>query len=366
MARIYKRGNVWYLDIRVSGRRIRKKVGTSKKVAQLALQDAVVKAEREEFGFAKKDITLDKFIRQYMEYSEANHQPRTTARYKAVSDHFSEFLKTKPTVGFISQVTPELIDQFKVHRKSVWVNPNGDPVDSEEEATEHTRKGARAHTINFEIGALRTVFNLAIKWGYLRDNPTKGVTKLKVKDSKAPRFLSTKECQKLLDACPDSLRPIYFTFLNTGMRKAELENLEWSDVDFRRRKIRIRRKEEWQPKTGEREIPMNDQVVNLVKRLRDANDKGLKSTYVFPHPDGSKIKIKLREKLITIAQHAGLKDVTRVHTLRHTFASQLVMSGVDLPTVKKLMGHSDIQTTMIYAHLAPDHLSDAVNKLNYR
>jgi site-specific recombinase XerD len=72
---------------------------------------------------------------------------------------------------------------------------------------------------------------------------------------------------------------------------------------------------------------------------------------------GSKIRTKLREKLIQIAKKAGIDNLTKLHTLRHTFASHLVMSGVDLPTVKKLMGHSDIQTTMIYTHLAPDHLT---------
>ena len=66
-----------------------------------------------------------------------------------------------------------------------------------------------------------------------------------------------------------------------------------------------------------------------------------------------------------IANKAEIKDLTRIHTLRHTFASHLVMNGVDLPTVKNLMGHSDIQTTMIYAHLAPDHLADAVDKLKF-
>ena len=169
----------------------------------------------------------------------------------------------------------------------------------------------------------------------------------------------------MLEASPPDLYPVYFTFLNTGMRKAELEYLEWADIDFDHRKIRIRRKEDWQPKTGEREIPINSQLLELLKDLKNMNDQGLNSTYVFPHKDGGRIRVKLREKLIQIASKTGIKNLTKLHTLRHTFASHLVMSGVDLPTVKKLMGHSDIQTTMIYAHLAPDHLADAVDKLAF-
>lgn len=71
------------------------------------------------------------------------------------------------------------------------------------------------------------------------------------------------------------------------------------------------------------------------------------------------------EKLIRIAAKPGLEDLTKLHTLRYTFASHLIMPGVDPATVKKLIGHSDIQTTMIYADLAPDHLAEAVDKLTF-
>jgi len=366
MGKIYKRGKVWYIDVRDHGKRIRRKVGTVKKVAEAALYDALVKIEREEFGFSKSDIGVEKFLGLYLEHSEANHQPRTTARYRAVIDHFKVFLKEEyPNISYVSQVNTEIIDRYKVSRKDAWVNPNGSEVESDEDVKGYTRKGARAHTINFEIGALKTIFNLAIKWGYTRVNPTNDVKKLKVTDSKPARHLSPKESRRFLEACPDDLYPIFFTFLNTGMRKAELENLEWADIDFKRKRIKIRRKPFWQPKTGEREIPINQQLLELLRRLRKANETGLKSNFVFPHHDGDRIRTKLREKLIRIAKEAEIDDFTRLHTLRHTFASELVKRGVDLPTVKKLMGHSDIQTTMIYAHLAPDHLNDAVDKLEF-
>ena len=168
----------------------------------------------------------------------------------------------------------------------------------------------------------------------------------------------------LLCHAPDDLKPIFQTFLLTGMRKGELANLEWKDVDFRRRKIKIRRKPFWQPKTGEREIPIGSQLLPILRRLRAANSKGLKSDFVFPHKDGDRNRSKLREKLIRVANEAGIENLTSLHALRHTFASRLVMKGVDLPTVQKLMGHADIQTTMIYAHLAEDHLAEAVDRLD--
>jgi len=363
MGSIYKRGNIWYMDLYVRGRRVRRRVGRSKKIAELALKDAEIKVAKDEYGFANSDIAVEKLTAKYLEYSEANHSPSTYNRYRAVTDHFTRFLRDHPDIVFISQIDVKLLDEFKTFRKKEWVNPNGDQVETEDDVTLHTRKGARAHTINFEIGVLKTMFNLAIKWGYLRENPAQKVTKLKVKDSKEPRFLTEMECKQLIKASPDGLREIFITFLNTGMRKAELENLEWTDIDLRRGKIRIRRKEFWHPKTGEREIPINQTLQDLFKGLKTKNEKGLNSNFVFPHSDGGKIRTKLREQLIKVAEKAGIDNLTQIHALRHTFASQLVMKGVDLPTVQKLMGHSDIQTTMIYAHLAPDHLAEAVDRL---
>jgi site-specific recombinase XerD len=365
MGTVYKRGRVWYLDVYAGGRRIRKRVGPSKKIAELALKDAEVKIARDEFGFARNDISIEAFMEKFLEYSQANHSPATFKRYRAVIDHFQRYLAQRSEIVFLSQVKAKEIDEYKVFRKGEWVNPNGDPVESDDDVSGYTRKGARAHTINFELGTLRTIFYLAVKWGYMRENPVRGVVRLKVNDSKPPRFLTKEECQRLLENSPPDLRAIFFTFLNTGMRKAELENLEWSDIDFKRRKIKIRRKDFWHPKTGEREIPMNQAVHDLLKSLKQKNDRGLKSNFVFPNKDGGKIKEKLRRQIISIAKKAGIEGLTKLHSLRHTYASHLVMKGVDLPTVQKLMGHSDIQTTMIYSHLAPDHLADAVERLQF-
>jgi integrase len=366
MPRIYKRGKSWYIDVRVKGQRYRKCVGHSKRIAELALKDTEVKIARDQFGFTKHDISIDRLLERFREYSRINHSRGTQIRYGSVVDSFQRFLSQhRRKVNFVSQITPELIEQYKECRKDAGVNYNGREVGPKEDGNENTHTGVRPDTVNFELKVLTSVFNLAIKWGYLKVNPTKGVARFKVTRSRPVRFLTEEECRRFLAACPEDFYPIYFTYLNTGMRKTELLYLEWEDIDFRRRKIKIRQKDDWQPKSSEREIPINGQLLELLKNLKASNDQGLCSRWAFPHADGGRLRTKLREKMIEIAEQAGIENLTKLHTLRHTFASHLVMKGVDLPTVKKLMGHADIQTTMIYAHLAPDHLAEAVDRLEF-
>jgi len=156
MGSIYKRGKNWYLNIRVKGRRIRRKIGSSKKIAELALKDAEIKVARDQFGFSKDDLAIDTFFERFLEYDRVNHQPRTTNRYRAAIDHFQRFVEALPNVMFLSEVSTELVDRYKVYRKDSWVHPNGQAVESDDDVNSHTRKGARTHTINFEVGVPRT------------------------------------------------------------------------------------------------------------------------------------------------------------------------------------------------------------------
>ncbi|MCH7689682.1 MAG: site-specific integrase [candidate division Zixibacteria bacterium] len=331
-------------------------------MAELALKDAEVKIIKDEFGFSKNDLAIESLIQKFLEYNRTNHRASTTKRYKAVTDHLRRFITEKrKDIVMLSQLTPEVIEGYKTFRRDEWVNPNGKNV-----RTDNSRKGARSRTVNIELEGIKTMLNLAIKWDYLRDNPMKHVKPLKVDDKKLLRFLTKEECERFLEACPKELYSIYFTFMSTGMRKAELENLLWADIDFRNRNVLIRRKPDWQPKTGEREIPISDELLTVLKQHKLESSKTGKKDYVFAIIDSGKSHNMLRNELIKIAKAAGLEDMTKVHTLRHTFASHLVMAGVDLPTVQKLMGHSDIETTMIYSHLSPSHLSNAVNQLQLK
>jgi len=350
MPTIYKRGEVYYIDYRINGKRVRKRIGRSKQIAELALKDIEVQIAKGEIGFIQEDHSILDFLKQYLEFCKTNHSPATYRRYSFIIDHFVAFLDKYPRIIKLSHLKPKFFEDYKTWRKTG------------EQESKTFKRGAKTNTINMELSIFRAIFNQAIKWEYLKENPTKDVNMLKVTDAKKPRFLTKDECQKLLQECKEELYPIFYTFLNTGMRLSELLNLTWQDIDFKRKKIKIQAKLFWHPKTGEREIPMSQGMQKLLEKLREENK--VRSKFIFHEKDGSQLKTKLREELIKTTKRCNFPEVTKIHSLRHTFASHLVMKGVDLPTVQKLMGHSDIQTTMIYSHLTPDHLVEAVDKLD--
>lgn len=342
MATLRKKGNTYFIDYRVNGKRKRKSVGRSKKIADLALSDLEVKLAKGQLGFDKKDAEINKLYKEFKTYCKTNVSPSTQKRYGAILDNFTRFIESEYShLEKVSQFRPKIFEDYKSFRKG-------------EEA--HNR------TINAELVVLRMMFRLAVQWHYAEKNPTDGVSKLKLPKKNPPKFLTGEECEKLLANSDEWLYPIFYTFLNTGLRKAELENLEWSDIDFDRKKIKVTIKDDWAPKTNEREIPISNGLYPLLQEHK----KKTNSNYVFPGEDGKKIfKNRLLRRIKTLAKKLKLGDNVGVHTLRHTFASHLVMKGVDLTTVKQLLGHSDIETTMIYSHLTEDHVNNAVDKLEF-
>lgn len=339
MARIYqrpgKKGAHWYLDYAVDGRRMRKEVGTSKKLAQLALADVQVKIERKELGFQTKDKNLTGFIVEYLDYSKTNKSHASWVRNEIVLRTFKGFAK----VERLLTITPQLIESYKKFR---------------------SEGGTKPSTINTELNTIKAALNRAVALGYLPRNPCREVKKLKM-SRKQVRFLSGEEVRKLLEVGNVRMGPIVETLLYTGLRRDELAHLAWADVDLQRRVIAVQAKEGWHPKDYEvRHIPMAPRLHELIKSLPRKDCPWVFST----KNGGPHLGHILSRDFRKLVRACGVKGAS-LHTLRHTFASHLVMRGTDIYTVQKLLGHSSIKTTEIYAHLAPDFLKAAVERLTY-
>lgn len=159
------------------------------------------------------------------------------------------------------------------------------------------------------------------------------------------RFLEKEEIIKLLDNCSGYLKAIVTVAINTGLRKSELLNLKWHDVDFNRDIINL-----YQTKNGEkRKVPMNSTVKSTFIKI----NKQPESQYIFANQRG-KPYTDLRKSFSKTLKRSEIANF-RFHDLRHTSASQLAISGVDLNTIRELMGHKSLKMTLRYSHLSPDH-----------
>jgi integrase len=328
---IFKKGDNYYIDYYFDGRRIREKVGPSHKQAQAALN-----ARKGEIAQGKFDLESLKptpvfkdFAETYLDFAKKNK--RSWESDVNSLKHLNCFFGTRR----LSEISPFLIEKYKLQR----------------------RETVKPATVNRELACLKYMFNLAIKWGQTITNPMIKV-KLFKENNASLRYLSEEEIQKLIACSADHLKPILITAINTGMRAGEILHLRWDQVDFNNGLITVDK-----TKSGEaRKIPMNEDLTRTLQKikLQTASDSG----YVFCKADGKpygsvkKAFGTVRRKLI----EEGIQYF-RFHDLRHTFASHLVMNGVDLVSVKELLGHRTIKMTMRYAHLSQDHKRRAVASL---
>ncbi len=210
-------------------------------------------------------------------------------------------------------------------------------------------------TVNRMLTILKHMFRKAVEWDMVEEEVLKRVRKVNLipEHNTRLRFLSQEECQALIEACSPHLKPIVITALNTGMRRGEILGLKWSQVDLRHGFILLER-----TKNGERrEIPIN----STLRATLEAIPHGHESEYVFTDRNGRPFK-EVKRSFETALKRGGISDF-RFHDLRHTFASHLVMAGVDITTVKELLGHKTLTMTLRYSHLAPSHKVKAVRVL---
>ncbi len=218
-----------------------------------------------------------------------------------------------------------------------------------------TGKARTLTTVNREMSVLRHIFNKAVEWEMMENNPFRKGSRLMFKENNHRlRFLSDVEIKALLDACSHHLRPIVEVAILTGMRREELLGLKWEQI----RHGFIYLTETKSNKA--RQIPINDRLAQVLKELRLKNQ--LKSVFVFCDNQGRRFH-EVKRSFASACRRAGI-EAFRFHDLRHTFASHLVMAGVSLKAVQELLGHADLKMTMRYAHLSKDHLRNAMAVLN--
>jgi integrase len=202
-----------------------------------------------------------------------------------------------------------------------------------------------------ELNVLKHFLGLCSQWELIPLNAAAGVKAPRVPAGRV-RYLQPTELHAVLAACPDWLRPIAGLLAFTGMRRSEVLNLRWLDVDAKGGRIVLP-----QSKNGDgRIVWLNRLASDVLGSLKQgAPTDRLFSSKIAPE--------NVSLAFLRTCRKVGIADF-RLHDLRHTAASWLRMSGADLQDVAELLGHRDLRMTKRYSHLSPAHLSAAVKRLD--
>jgi integrase len=344
-ARLIKKS--WWVDFSVDYTRYRKRSPENTRIGALAYE-AVLRQKLARSGsitattggMQPQTQTFEEFAwRWFEEYAVPNNKysEQHTKKYTLRAWLIPFFGKCS-----VGQITTRHVEQYKAKA---------------------LKSGLSRKTINNHLSIFRTCVTTAYDWLQLQGAPPK-IAWLKVQPP-VMDYLSPDECTLVLSHADGIVWEMMLTALRTGMRQGELKGLQWSSINWQNQSIAIRHsrcdysKELTSPKSNrERHIPMDVDVYEML--LRRKKDTG----YVFLDTDGQPFNAhRMACRLTRIRKKACLRKIGW-HTLRHTFASHLVMRGVPLTAVQILMGHSNVTTTMRYAHLAPSTLRAAIDLLN--
>lgn len=256
--------------------------------------------------------------------------------------------------------------------------------------SEQLKSGKAKSTTNRDITALKAVLSKAVDWGVLDKHPLAKLKPLRLDTKSRIRYLTAEEESRLRESLRqrdlrikaarergnawrrsrgyaempileplvygDHLTPMVLLSLNTGLRRGELFSLQWDAVNRHRKMLTINGDT---AKTGQtRYVPLNQEALSVLTTWQQQSQP---EGFVFPGREGKRFD-NVRKAWEGLLREAGIANF-RWHDLRHTFASKLVMAGVPLNTVRELLGHTTPVMTLRYAHLAPDHTAEAVERL---
>jgi integrase len=384
MLRIAPSGKrTWFFDYRnTEGRRLTYKIGNfpglqpegarrlaeeaAGKVASRVDVQAQKKAAKAEAARAKVS-TLSSFIEHRYGPWALSHLCRGDVAVARLKADFKKWLD-------------EPLSTFNAWRLESW-------------RRDRLKEGTKPVTLNRQIDTLRAALRKAVEWGVIEIHPLQGLKRLKVDDDERVRYLSAAEENRLRDALVmretklrnarergnewrekrhkaplpertepyiDRIRPLVLLALNTGLRRGELFSLRWSDINLEQSMLTVRAAA---AKSGDsRRVPLNAEAAGVLDIWKtQSSEPEAPDAFVFPGDDGARLT-NVNKGWASVCKLAKLTDF-RLHDCRHSFASRLVQKGVDLNTVRELLGHADLKMTLRYSHLKPENLAAAVAKL---
>ncbi|MDR4495053.1 MAG: tyrosine-type recombinase/integrase [Nitrospirales bacterium] len=329
---LYKRGPVWWMSYRdaLGEQRFESCKTGNKEEAEKRL----INRRKETMDgilptLAFKPVSLEHLFEEYLKH--VGHQRGVqTKRYHVA--HFKRILGNPP----IHSLTVKALEDYRQTRRSEKVGPA---------------------TINKELATIKHALTKAVAWKMVRKDirqDLKDVQKEKEPPGRLRYLEDETEAHNILTYCYGGFKALVVTALYTGMRRGEVLNLTWEQVDLKQGVIRLTH-----TKNGEaRDLPINETVRSVLAGLRTRIDV----PWVFHDEEGNKFP-DTRKRFEWACKEAKVTDF-HFHDLRHTFASWLVVRGTPIATVSELLGHKSLSMTMRYAHLSPAHKAEAVRSLD--
>ena len=327
MAFIRKRGRYWYVYWYANG----KTHNRSCKTANKNLAEKIRRKVEDELSSKKfqvenidDSISLFDFFDEVLQHRKTNKSKRTYELDTEATKSFKSFTGNGP----LKSIDVRKIEEYKTH----------------------LFKSLKASTVNINFRHLRSLFSVGVKYKYIISNPFKESDELPT-PKKLPAYITKEKADELLELTRDrKIHTPIMIALYTGARISEVCKMKWGDVDLKDKTVVLDGKGK-----KERLVPIPDKLARYLDQIKE---KDLDPEFVI---HGSRDQNTVTRQFRKYANECDIKQT--FHNLRDTYASWLVQMGVSLQVVQKLLGHESIKTTMIYAHLAPNNLRDAVNKL---
>ncbi len=342
---IYKRGNIYWIRYAgLDGRTVFESSGSEKfrDAEELYIKRKKAIKDGKEPEIKKiANCRFKELSEKYKQWIQGRHRSANSKGYRIeqLVDHFGDIPLRRFDTLIVEQYQTDLLNKERYIK------------------TKKETKKYQPASINKNISLLKAMFKKAVDWSMVEEDVLKRVRRCKQlqENNRRLRYLSKQECKELLNSCESHLRPIVVTALNTGMRKGEILKLKWDNVDLKHGFILLDN-----TKNGERrEIPINDTLRSTLMSI----PRRLDVPFVFYDLKSSKCYKDVKRSFASAVKRVKIHDF-KFHDLRHTFASHLIMAGVDITTVRELLGHKDIKMTLRYAHLAPSHKVKAVDLLD--
>jgi len=340
----------------------------SRTLAKAKKAEAAAGKDPQEARKRKQAGTFTEYFRNHYQRHILEHQKGTRqalCRYKNLCEH-SEIGRVR-----LPEITALRIAKYQSKRKEA---------------------GTKDSTINRDVAAITALVRHAYNMGFLSELPFKGKIKKYREVFEHPRYLSLEEETRLRAALEardaknreerkrynawrrernyplvpeiglysDHLTPLVLTAMLTGLRKGELFNLTWQDINFQSEMLTVKAKGAKSGKT--RTVPLPNECLEVLTSWMQITKFRQPENCVFPNKKGEQLN-NVDTSFRNLLKAAEIIEF-RFHDLRHHYASRLVQLGVQLYTVKELLGHSEFKMTQRYAHLTPDNLKDAVKVLD--